>query len=282
MKVLVTGGAGRLGYEVSKICSEDGYEIKVLDLPAVDWSKIEELPNIESIRGNLNDTKSLEKACHSIEAVVHLAALLPPRSETDRGLTLKVNVEGTINLLKTIDNETRIIFASSISTYGVTANENPPIEESHTLVAHDNYSESKIMAEKNIRERDKPYTILRIAPVSIADIIELPETVPYKAEQRVEFIYVEDAAHAVKACLEEKINAVYNIGGGLSWQMTGEEYIERFYEAIGVGVKANYNNEYTAVDWYDTSKSRHLEYQKTSFKQFENKLVAIGEELGLR
>ena len=75
---------------------------------------------------------------------------------------------------------------------------------------------------------------------------------------------------------------VYNIAGGSSWQMTGEEYLTRFYGALGVEVEPNYPEEYTDVDWYDTSKGQHLGYQRTSFNKFEERLIAIGEELGLR
>jgi hypothetical protein len=64
--------------------------------------------------------------------------------------------------------------------------------------------------------------------------------------------------------------------------MTGKEYLTRFYGALGVEVKPNYSQEYTAVDWYDTTRSNHMEYQRTSFNRFEEKLVAIGEEMGLR
>jgi len=115
-----------------------------------------------------------------------------------------------------------------------------------------------------------------------SDLLELPETVAYRADQRVECVFVEDAGYALSSCLKEKTDDVFNIGGGASWQMTGEEYLRRFYDALGVEVEPNYPLDYTAVDWYDTSKSRSLGYQRTSFNQFEKKLVTIGEELGLR
>ncbi|MCW4049926.1 MAG: NAD(P)-dependent oxidoreductase [Candidatus Bathyarchaeota archaeon] len=282
MTVLVTGGAGRLGYEVAKLLAANGYKVKAFDLPNVEWSHLETIQGVEPFKGDLTDPTSLKKASRDAEAVVHLAALLPPRSEMNRSLTLKVNVDGTRNLIDAINSETHVVFASSISTYGITSEEEPPIKEQHPQKAHNNYSESKIMAEKAIKQSGNPYTSLRVAPVSVADLLELPDTVAYKTDQRVEFIYVEDAAQAILACLKEAKPTVYNIGGGESWQMNGEEYLNRFYGALGVEVEPNYPEEYTAVDWYDTSRSRHLGYQRTSFNQFEQKLVIVGEELGLR
>ena len=64
--------------------------------------------------------------------------------------------------------------------------------------------------------------------------------------------------------------------------MTGKEYIERFYAALGVEVEPVFSDEYTAVDWYDTEKGAPLGYQRTSFNQLERKLEVLGEELELR
>lgn len=281
MRVLITGGAGRLGYNVVKNCLMMGYTVRAFDLPQVNWSHLDAL-GVETYKGDITKPEMVKEACTEVDAVVHLAALLPPRTEASRELTQRINVEGTLNLTKSIKIDTRIVFASSIVTYGITAAENPPIKETHLQVAHNNYAESKIQSEMIVKKSEKPYTILRVAPVSVADLLELPETVAYRADQRLECVFVEDAAHALSACLKENSNEVYNIAGGSSWQMTGGEYLSRFYSALGVEVEPKYPEEYTAIDWYDTSKSRHLRYQRTSFNQFEERLVVIGEELGLR
>jgi nucleoside-diphosphate-sugar epimerase len=111
----------------------------------------------------------------------------------------------------------------------------------------------------------------------------LPDIVPYKADQRVEFIYIEDAARALfSAAVNKKaLGRIFNIAGGASWQMTGAKYIERFYEALGVEVEPNFNEEYTAIDWYDTSKSAILDYQRVTFDKFLEKLQRVAIELGL-
>ena len=281
MKVLITGGAGRLGYEVVKNCLKDGYNVRVFDLPQVNWSHLEAL-GVETYRGDITKPEMVKEACKGIDAVIHLAALLPPRTETSRDLTQRINVDGTRNIVEAVDTDTQIVFTSSIATYGVTAGETPPIKETHRQVPHSNYAESKIQSEKIVVDSGCPYTILRVAPVSVADLLELPETIAYRADQRVECVFTDDAAYALSQCLKEQGNEVYNIASGASWQMTGEEYLNRFYGALGVEVEPNYPEEYTDVDWYDTAKSRHLGYQRTSFNMFEKKLESIGEEMGLR
>ena len=151
---------------------------------------------------------------------------------------MKVNVEGTRNVLKAIREKKQVpvIFASFISTYGITASKEPPISEDHPQKALNNYSESKIEAERIIRTSEIPYVVLRMAPIVIADLVELPDIVPYKADQRVEFICVEDAARALFSAPANKkaLGRIFNIAGGGLWQMAGTKYIKRFYEALGV------------------------------------------------
>jgi nucleoside-diphosphate-sugar epimerase len=196
---------------------------------------------------------------------------------------MRVNIEGTRNLLRNIDEEVVFILASSISTYGITSSESLPLLEEHPQKGHNNYSTSKIEAEQLVIASGVPYVILRVAPIAVADLLELPDVVPYRADQRVEFIDVEDAAYAFyQASRRPEANMkTLNVAGGISWQMTGSEFINGFYGALGLEVEPNYSEDYTAVDWYDTSKSRFLGYQKTNFNDFQRKLGSVAEELGL-
>ena len=285
MKILVIGAAGRLGKEIIGTLSESSHEIRAFDLPNISWESIEKLEDVEIFPGDVTKKYLITEACREIDLVIHLAALLPPQSEVDRRLTLEVNVEGTRNIVEALEPKENvpIIFASSISTYGITASEEPPIGEDHPQNAHNIYAKSKIEAEHLIKSSGIPYVILRIAPLSVADLVELPEVIPYRKDQRVEFVYATDAAQALFEAVgnPDALGKTLNIAGGSSWQMTGAEYITRFYDALGVEVDAVFSEEYTAVDWYDTSKSLFLGYQKTSFNDFQRKLGSVAEELGL-
>jgi len=286
MKILVIGAAGRLGKEIIGTLSESSHDIRAFDLPNISWESIEKLEDVEIFSGDITKKYLITEACRDIDLVIHLAALLPPQSEVDRRLTLKVNVEGTQNIVEALEPKENvpIIFASSISTYGITASEEPPIGEDHPQNAHNIYAKSKIEAEQLIRSSGIPYTILRIAPIAVPDLVELPDIVPYRADQRVEFVPVDDAAWALFEAAKnpETLSQAYNVAGGPSWQMKGAEYISRLYNALGVDVDPVFSNEYTALDWYDTSRSRFLGYQRTNFNDFLNRLKVLGEALGLR
>ena len=286
MEFLVTGGAGRLGVALCNLISISGETAKAFDLPFVRWEGFQIVTDIEIFKGDVTDPISVSEACEDVDVVIHLAAILPPKSEVDKELTFRINVEGTRNIVENLKQEehVRLVFASSISTYGVTAHQPPPIIEGQLQRSHNIYSESKIEAEQLIRSSGIPYTILRIAPIAVPDLVELPDIVPYRADQRVEFVHVDDAAWALfeAAKTPETLRQTYNVAGGPSWQMKGAEYISRFYNALGVNVDPVFSNEYTSLDWYDTSRSRFLGYQRTNFNDFLNRLKVLGEALGLR
>lgn len=285
MKFLITGGAGLLGSELVKQISHYGQEVIVLDLPHARWETVRDIEGVESVYGDITDPFQIHEICEGVDGVFHLAAILPPRSESDRDLTFRVNVDGTKNLVEALYKRSGVpmILASSISTYGITAKEDSCIMESHTLEGHNVYSKSKIQSERLLKKSGVPYVILRIAPLAVADLVELPDTIPYKADQRVEFVYVADAARALLSAAKtpEAFGGVFNIAGGASWQMTGSEYVEAFYDALGVEVEPHFSEEYTALDWYDTSRSAILDYQRVTLDKFLEKLQRIAIELGL-
>lgn len=285
MRLLVTGGAGRLGACLIRMISERGHSAIAFDLPNAQIDKLEGTPRVEIFKGDVTRPADVAEACRGADGVFHLAAVLPPRSEEDSELTKRVNVEGTRNLLEALrERSIPIIFASSVAVYGVTALEEPPIREDHPVVGTDNYSRSKIEAERLIEASGIPYTILRISPIAVADIVEPPEVIPFRSDQRVEFIYLEDAARALLSALErpEARWRIFNIAGGGSWQVTGGEYMRSLYASLGVEAELKFSSEYTALDWYDTRVGSFLDYQRTPLKNFLEILTKLGEEAGLR
>jgi nucleoside-diphosphate-sugar epimerase len=78
--------------------------------------------------GNIMDRYLLDQiaAHHEIDIVFHLAALLSTRGERDPELAHRVNVEGTLNVLRMAQNQSsrlgravRVLFPSSIAVYGL-------------------------------------------------------------------------------------------------------------------------------------------------------------------
>ena len=132
MAILVTGGAGRLGAIVVETFVGQGFSVKVFDIPQANFEQFSKYSDaqVSILKGDIADYGEVKKAFKDVDSVIHLASLLPPKSEEKRDITLRINVEGAKNivrLLKESGSNHPLIFSSSVSVYGKTFKEKPPI-----------------------------------------------------------------------------------------------------------------------------------------------------------
>ena len=85
--ILITGGAGSVGRQLTSMFLEEGRRVRIFDLPFMDFTGLDEDPNVEVYKGDITDPKSVSKAAEGISGVLHLAAILPPNSEKDKEFT---------------------------------------------------------------------------------------------------------------------------------------------------------------------------------------------------
>ena len=227
--VLVTGGGGSVGRGVVKQLQRAGHAVRVFDLPDLDYTELENTPGIEIVRGNITRKDDLRSALTNVEAVIHLAAILPPASEKNRELTFDVNVTATLNLaaeMKGIDSEAPIVFSSSVNTYGDTSRDDPPVSVDHPQTPSSVYAESKIAAEEGLRELCPRATVLRISGIAVPAFMEPPAVWPFTARQRIEFVHRDDVITALcnSVTVEEASGQILVIGGGESWRKTEVRY----------------------------------------------------------
>ena len=76
--VLVTGGAGNVGRQAVVQLAQAGHDVRVLDLPDLDYSFANAHNNIEVFHGDIGEKSHLTRACDGIDWAVHLAAIMPP------------------------------------------------------------------------------------------------------------------------------------------------------------------------------------------------------------
>lgn len=122
-RLLVTGGAGFIGSNLTISLLERGADVRVLDNLSTGKLKNLEgyLDSVELLEGDIRDTDTLKKALNKIEIVFHQAALPSvPRSIEDPLTSEKVNAQGTLNLLLAARDSSvkRLVYASSSSIYG--------------------------------------------------------------------------------------------------------------------------------------------------------------------
>lgn len=274
-RVLITGGAGSVGRELAAYLAQLGHHIRVFDLPQCDLSPFEGVAQVEILPGDIQDADALGRAVVDVDAVVHLAALLPPASERDRDATMSVNVGGTAKVIEALAREKRdahLIFSSSVCVYGDTTGEQPPIRVSRSPHPLDVYAESKTKAETLVLGGTLPYTILRISGVSVPAFLEPPVVWPFTEKQRIEFVCRTDVVAVLAACVDvpEAVGKVFHVAGGPTWRMRGGAYVARFGEVMGIPpAEARYSDGPGWFDWYDTDEPQAvLKYQRTSFDRF--------------
>lgn len=284
--ILITGGAGSVGRQLAGMFLAEGRSVRIFDLPFMDFSGLEEEPNVEVVKGDITEKSAVEKAVDNVGGVLHLAALLPPTSERDRDKTFAVNVEGTRNIsesLKSQHSSATLVFTSSISTYGDTSKESELIKINQLQNAIDIYAESKIAGEQILIGSGVNFVILRIASIAVPAFLEPPEPWPFTADQRVEMVHRDDVADAIKSAVdtEEAVGNVFNIAGGTTWRLTGRDYVGDFFNFMGAPVDlAIYREEPGWNDWYDTEESQKiLNYQNRSYAYYSGEMKAIVEEM---
>tara|TARA_Y100001947_G_scaffold93130_1_gene79410 strand:+ start:1524 stop:2399 length:876 start_codon:yes stop_codon:yes gene_type:complete len=284
--VLITGGAGSVGRQLAGMFLAEGRPVRIFDLPFMDFSGLEDEPNVEIVKGDITDKESVYEALRNVGGILHLAALLPPASERDRDKTFAVNVEGTRNIveaLKSHGSKATLVFTSSISTYGDTSKESDPIKITQPQNAIDIYAESKIAGEKILIGSGVNFVVLRIASIAVPAFLEPPEPWPFTSDQRVEMVHRDDVADAIKSSVgtAEAVGNVFNIAGGSTWRLAGKDYVEDFFDFMGAPVEmAVYREEPGWNDWYDTVESQKiLNYQNRSYDFYSGEMKAIVEEM---
>lgn len=129
MLTLITGGAGFIGSNLSRMALERGHSVRVFDdLSGGRLSNLEGL-DVDFHKGTLLDAGHIAEVMDGVESVVHLGALgSVPRSVKNPRATHEANVTGTLNVLEAARARgvQHLSAASSSSVYGA----NPTLPKS--------------------------------------------------------------------------------------------------------------------------------------------------------
>jgi GDP-4-dehydro-6-deoxy-D-mannose reductase len=153
VRVLVTGIGGFAGRHLAVALTTAGHEVHgvALAADAVDGA-------LAVHRADLLDDVALGRIATDVrpEGVVHLAGVsFVPAAEADPRLAYRVNVEGTVSLLRVLDEVApgaRVLVVSSGDAYGAVAAAEVPVSEDVPLRPVSVYGASKAAAEMAARQ----------------------------------------------------------------------------------------------------------------------------------
>jgi len=237
-KVLVTGGAGFIGFHLSKKLSTLTSNLTIYDnLSSGKLENVQDVPQAKFVKGDILDLKTLcnqEKA----DLIYHLAAqVVVPYSMENPMEDFETNAKGTLCVLeKARKDDAKLVFASSAAVYG-----NPtlfPTPEEYGFHPFSCYGLSKVVGEQYCQMYREQYgldiAITRFANVYgsrchgvIHDFLDKLEKDPNKLViigtglQSRDFVHVSDVVDAlVKIGVKEDANGqVYNLGYGKTYSI---------------------------------------------------------------
>ncbi|MBU0894632.1 MAG: NAD(P)-dependent oxidoreductase [Nanoarchaeota archaeon] len=227
-KLMVTGGAGFLGYHICKKLSKEFDKIIITDIDF--FNKKEYAKNIEYFKLDVRDKKGMEKLIklQKPDFIIHGAAALPL---AQKKTIFQVNLEGIKNILDlSLKNKIkRVVFISSTAVYGIP--QKYPICEEDPMVGVGPYGKTKIISEKLCEKyRKKGLCITSIRPKTfigtnrlgvfqiLYDWVETGVKIPIigNGKNRYQLLEVEDLVDAIYLALikpKDKVNDIFNVGG---------------------------------------------------------------------
>ena len=250
MSILVTGGNGAIGSWVLRYLVER--KIKPISYDVLDIDLVKDLSGeVTFVRGDVTDPFNLMRTIrqHRVDRIVHAAALVG-QCQSNPFAALKVNCEGTLNVLEAarLLDSRRVVYFSTKSVYGIpTGVFGPPeykkITEDHPKNPIKLYESTKLLGENLALNYAEDYgmdiitlkfpSLYGLGRASRHGFFAILDRMigsalagkPFKvgggAQAKEEWCYTKDCARgAVLACLADRHRfKQYHIGTGESHNM---------------------------------------------------------------
>jgi CDP-paratose 2-epimerase len=235
VKIVVTGGSGYLGTHVRSFFNAE-------DMSRRSGRDILDPQNATFVR--------------DADMVIHLAAHLDKSAE-GAGQTFLTNVEGTVNLLREMKENSIFIFASTRDVYGRFADNCAEVPEScpTTYAGQSALEWSKLIAERYVEyyanARNFRSCIFRLStiyapssegntPSFVGHYVDAvnkgePLQLPANGEPRRDIMHVDDLSRACSAFADSIIrHGLYNLGGGQRNALTLRELVTKIEDVSGL------------------------------------------------
>jgi nucleoside-diphosphate-sugar epimerase len=228
MDILITGGAGYIGNLLAKSLLERGESVTVVDNFMYGYDALLHIaghPRLDVIKTDIrNEDHSYLKGK---DVIYHLAAISGyPACEANPNSARLINVEATESIVKNLDKDQCLIYASTTSFYGSegrNCDENTPVEPVSL------YGVTKYQAEQIVMQRENSMslrwaTVFGISPrmragLLVNDFVERAihegTLVLYSSHSKRSFMHLRDTVKGYLFALDhlnEMSGEIFNMG----------------------------------------------------------------------
>ncbi|MGW0160764.1 NAD-dependent epimerase/dehydratase family protein [Mycobacterium sp. NPDC003323] len=298
--VLVTGAFGLVGSATVKALAAEGRTVVATDLGTeANRARAQALPS--GARAHWADLTTPQEVTRLIDevapdAIVHLAAIIPPPIYRNRSLARKVNVEATKTLVDAATaaaKPPRFVQASSNAVYG---SRNPhrhtePVSADTAPRPTELYGQHKLESEAYVRASTLNWVVLRLGGVMSTDMSALPFTMDalyfesaLPVDNRIHMVDVRDVASAfATATVADVIGEILLIAGDDTHRMRQGDVGPSLAAARGLpGVippgrpgNPDSDDDWFITDWMDTTRAQQmLKFQHHSWPDMLDEIHA--------
>ena len=259
MKIAMTGVSGNMGSEA--LC-------RTLELAEVRLVRVLLTPRrrnarlakklrrryggrVETVFGRLEDPEACRTLVEGMDYVVHMAAVIPPRSDADPAASEACNFRGTQTLVSAVaamPRRAKLIHVSTIALYGCRNEKHPFCRVGDPLLIspYDWYSLHKLYGERCVLESGlEHWVVLRQTAMLHNNMLKsnMSDGLMFHTclNSPLEWVSARDSGYLIRRILERdaagEVDAfwkkVYNIGAGLRGRQTGYDTFGDGFSVIG-------------------------------------------------
>ncbi len=315
MKVAMTGVSGNMGREALA----QSMELACVELARVllsDKSKNDKLAKqlkkkygkrIEIVRGNIADAAVCDALVKDVTHVVHMAAVIPPRSDASPAASYACNLLGAVALVDAVKRcspQPKYIHISTVALYG-NRNEKHPfgrVGDPLLVSPFDHYAMHKLYGERYCLDAGLDcWAVLRqtamLHPNMMHDNISDGLMFHTAPNAPLEWVSSRDSGYLIKRILERDDagevpgfwKKIYNIGAGFKGMETGYDTFNDGFAIIGGSAEKFFKPKYLAsrnfhgLWFYDGGELEELfHYQRDDVHEYwkwigsQHKLYKLG------